>query len=266
MLLLGLSLSHASAALRGQDDLAGGRVLAAEDAGALAALPAAAEAVFPTCADDINSNGVALDARSYAQLSDFILGNRPLFYDSTVPSCVADIGSEINVFGAQGNPTTAIFITHGLTGKPTDRWMHSIKDAVIAKNDPNTAVYIASWKKGAEACKLTRTFLVGCAAPNIFPNGVVIGRKMAALWRANNNIKITCVGHSLGAHSCGMAGKVFTAITGRKIAKIIGLDAAGPLFDDVLRANPITNARSDKMENWRITANDADFVQVGTLN
>lgn len=57
------------------------------------------------------------------------------------------------------------------------------------------------------------------------------------------------IGHSLGAHASGFAGKVFTAMTGSKINRISGLDPAGPCFF----VQP-----ADK----RLTPTDADFVDV----
>lgn len=39
------------------------------------------------------------------------------------------------------------------------------------------------------------------------------------------------IGHSLGAHVFGFAGKNIKDATGRMVKRITGLDAAGPLFD-----------------------------------
>lgn len=55
------------------------------------------------------------------------------------------------------------------------------------------------------------------------------------------------VGHSLGAHIAGVAGKQIYSRTGRKVARISSLDAAGPLFN----GNHVSR---------RIDAGDADFV------
>lgn len=39
------------------------------------------------------------------------------------------------------------------------------------------------------------------------------------------------IGHSLGAHIAGFAGKSVKRLTGSKISRVTGLDAAGPLFE-----------------------------------
>lgn len=43
---------------------------------------------------------------------------------------------------------------------------------------------------------------------------------------------LQCVGHSLGSHVCSYAAKAFTQKTGSKIGRLVGLDPAGPCFDD----------------------------------
>ena len=57
------------------------------------------------------------------------------------------------------------------------------------------------------------------------------------------------IGHSIGAHIAGFAGKTFTEGTGLLIQKISGLDPAGPCFN---------NEPSD----LRLSKTDADFVDV----
>lgn len=42
--------------------------------------------------------------------------------------------------------------------------------------------------------------------------------------------KVHLIGHSLGAHVVGMMGRTFTSISGKQVARVTGLDPAGPLF------------------------------------
>lgn len=60
---------------------------------------------------------------------------------------------------------------------------------------------------------------------------------------------LVVVGHSLGAHIAGMAGKKLIANQRVRIAAIIGLDPAGVLFDV-------------NETNYRLADTDADYVQV----
>ncbi|VVC96863.1 unnamed protein product [Leptidea sinapis] len=61
--------------------------------------------------------------------------------------------------------------------------------------------------------------------------------------------QIHMIGHSLGAHICGFAGKTFQQLTKRKLGRISGLDPAGPCFSDV-------------KPDLRLKETDADFVDV----
>lgn len=60
---------------------------------------------------------------------------------------------------------------------------------------------------------------------------------------------ILLVGYSLGAHISGFAAKKVQNKTGEKLPRIVGLDPAGPLFNN-------------KPENKRLNKNDAEVVQV----
>lgn len=61
--------------------------------------------------------------------------------------------------------------------------------------------------------------------------------------------KIVLIGHSLGGQISGWAGKKFGEISGQKLARIIALDPAGPLF--ILRPN-----------SRRLNKHDAEVVMV----
>ena len=136
-------------------------------------------------------------------------------------------------------------------------WLHAISAGVKA-HVPHATPVIVTWDKGAKACftgfNPRGTMVVGCAAPNIFSAGVLLGRAMVAVKKAHPAVRVTCVGHSLGAHVCGMAGKVYSAETpASKIEKIIALDACGPMFDTVF-------GLATKASNWRLKPSDAVFV------
>ena len=77
---------------------------------------------------------------------------------------------------------------------------------------------------------------------------------------ANPKASIACIGHSLGGHSCGFAGKILyqgvttaAAAAKRKLDKIIACDPAGPAFDPLMD-------RNDLQSNWRLKNTDAVFV------
>uniref|UniRef100_A0A2A4J690 Lipase domain-containing protein n=1 Tax=Heliothis virescens TaxID=7102 RepID=A0A2A4J690_HELVI len=80
--------------------------------------------------------------------------------------------------------------------------------------------------------------------------GVELGKLLAALVDAGlHPSDIHLIGHSLGSHISGFAGKSFTDLTGHRVGRITGLDPAGPCFSDVI-------------ETFRLNVRDADFVDV----
>lgn len=62
--------------------------------------------------------------------------------------------------------------------------------------------------------------------------------------------KFHILGHSLGAHVAGFAGKEVFRRLGKKIGRVTGLDAAGPLFEMPVPVD----------EDTRLSKRDAEFV------
>ena len=82
------------------------------------------------------------------------------------------------------------------------------------------------------------------AASNTMIVGHALGKLAESLYAADSNgaLKVFCIGHSLGSHVCGFAGKTQT------LDGIIGLDPAGPIFQD-------------NFIDGRLSKEDAKFVQ-----
>ncbi|CAF0967554.1 unnamed protein product [Brachionus calyciflorus] len=124
------------------------------------------------------------------------------------------------------------FLIHGFTDDGLEEKFIKVKDSFIQSGFDGNIVSV-DWKKGAQG-------------PNYFSaadNAEITGKKLGEFIRevGINVSKVHCIGHSLGAHACGFAGKVI------KLGRISGLDPAGPLF---------YNSNKEK----RLDRNDADFV------
>ncbi|XP_077287749.1 pancreatic lipase-related protein 2-like [Arctopsyche grandis] len=78
--------------------------------------------------------------------------------------------------------------------------------------------------------------------------GEALGGLLAKLY-AGGIRKFYLVGHSLGAHASGFAGKTFLKLTGVKLDRITGLDPAGPCF-------------VYEPSNLRLDSTDANFVDI----
>jgi len=155
-----------------------------------------------------------------------------------------------------------VYVVHGLQkGNISSHWLYEMKNAILRRfsiTNSHLVVGVVSWGLGSQAYMVevkTGKGLIGwksCHVSNYAiaaANTMVVGHSLGLLtsWLVddiNSNGKIFCLGHSLGGHVCGFAGKTFPGFTG-----ILGLDPAGPIFD--------TNS-----ENGRLSSNDAQSVHI----
>ena len=150
-----------------------------------------------------------------------------------------------------------VFLTHGFKGSIDNTWLQVLQSRLVGSS-ATIRVHRCGWRQGAKLEGL-RIYTQGPA--NIFANGFNLAEKMQLARDESPNAALTCMGHSLGAHSCGMAGKILfagvtlTASTGvkKKLDKIIALDPAGPTFDRQLKKTTLK-------VNWRLMKTDAVFV------
>merc|ERR1712223_1864121 len=87
-------------------------------------------------------------------------------------------------------------------------------------------------------------------------NAVYIGVALSSVLNELSVGNIHCIGHGVGAHSCGFLGKELKKM-GKQPYKISALDPAGPLF----LANKVRN-HGDNPENLRLSKEDAHAVDV----
>ncbi|XP_063922794.1 lipase member H-A isoform X2 [Zophobas morio] len=132
-----------------------------------------------------------------------------------------------------------VLIIHGFNGTESKRPMTILRDAYLSRNDYN--IFTVDWRPLAKfPCYLSALsnmkLVAQCSAQMysfIMENG-------------GDARETTCVGHSLGAHVCGMISNYLDV----KQHKIVGLDPARPLI----------NRYGDRY--FRLTKDDAHQVQV----
>ncbi|XP_074028519.1 phospholipase A1 [Leptinotarsa decemlineata] len=132
-----------------------------------------------------------------------------------------------------------VIIIHGFNGTESKSPITIIRGAYLSRNDYN--IFTVDWEPLTRfpcyLSALSNTRLVGqCTA------------KLYAFIMDNGGdaTETTCVGHSLGAHICGMVSNHLDV----KQHKIVGLDPARPLIDRY----------SNK--NFKLTKDDAHQVQI----
>jgi len=118
------------------------------------------------------------------------------------------------------------FIIHGYTDAGDRKWMYDLSDQFI-KNDQDVNVIRVDWQAAATnidyAQSATDTQVVGgmamCLLKELYSGNLTMLTE-----------KVHCIGHSLGAHTCGYVGRNAMSNFTVPIARITGLDPAEPYF------------------------------------
>ncbi|MFM6324132.1 MAG: lectin-like protein, partial [Microcystis panniformis] len=159
----------------------------------------------------------------------------------------------------QVNPNKPTYVIVG--GYLTDSGSDWLTDTsfLLQKNVGDANFVIVDWSE------LTGSFLTPFddgiyrgAAENTKLVGEALGNYLLNQGIDPKNIHL--LGHSLGAHVIGVAGRTIAESSGQKIKEIIALDPAGPSFDQKFRGLQITDLR-DKLD-----ISDADSVTVVRSN
>jgi pimeloyl-ACP methyl ester carboxylesterase len=170
---------------------------------------------LPMCVEEMNPH--------YAMYTQSNPGTGELFDHTTVPA----------VFNGA---LRTIFIVHGWNSNGESAWLHTMKDALLLKENAN--VVIVDWGGGAElanyfqAASNTRTMgaYTALVVDNLITNGA------SFVW---------LMGHSLGAHLVGHAGMA----SANSLNRVTGLDPAGPWFqgneDKTCGINPTSGSFVD---------------------
>ncbi|MGF1480012.1 MAG: hypothetical protein ACFB4I_11045 [Cyanophyceae cyanobacterium] len=135
-------------------------------------------------------------------------------------------------------------ITHGYMSSSSQDWVGDLAQE-IDQRDPLSNIILTDWSEEADTLNYF----------NAVADTEAVGNQLA-LWLNDSGVNpdtTQLIGHSLGAHVSGIAGDVYDDITGRSIETIVGLDPAGPAYED-------TFFSSGKPLSERLDASDADRV------
>ena len=130
-----------------------------------------------------------------------------------------------------------VFIVHGFRNELRSPWMKEMADA-LREVEPDTLIMIVGWGGGAN--------LLPFKYKQAVANVTVVGE-----WLAGNMIEISKtissniygIGHSLGAHVLGQAGRrCIDAPESLKLKRISALDPAGPCFERNPTITPLKSA------------------------
>ena len=149
-----------------------------------------------------------------------------------------------------------VYIVHGYKGNVEKPWLKDLTNNLMERyKNHRIVVGIVSWEEGAKLLYPSPTAVhYPVAAVNTWPVGNVLAYVTDNLAKnvPEKKISAICIGHSLGAHLCGFFGKMLKKLKPTiRLDKIIGLDPAGPIFE---------NAQQDP--NLRLEKNDATHTEI----
>ncbi|XP_031367475.1 pancreatic triacylglycerol lipase-like isoform X2 [Apis dorsata] len=156
-----------------------------------------------------------------------------------------------SVFKKQNN---LYLIVHGFLDNGDKTWVMRTMKELLVKEDCN--VIIVNWIAGAGppyTQAVANTRLIGAMTARLVYQLIEIG--------GINPLKMHCIGHSLGAHTCGYIGYTLRKRYKYNLGRITGLDPAEPHF-----SNTSTMVRLDPTDATFVTAIHTDcnpFINLG---
>ncbi|XP_033196633.1 pancreatic triacylglycerol lipase [Bombus vancouverensis nearcticus] len=144
------------------------------------------------------------------------------------------------------NDRNLYLIVHGFLDNGDKTWVLRTMEELLTKEDSN--VVIVNWIGGAGppyTQAVANTRLVGAMTARLAYQLIEVGRV--------DSTRIHCIGHSLGAHTCGYIGYTLRQTYDHKLGRITGLDPAEPHF-----SNTSTMVRLDPTDATFVTAIHTD--------
>ena len=129
-------------------------------------------------------------------------------------------------------------LTHGWQSS-IDVWQDVTQS--IQDYDANANIILTDWSDLADNLNYSKSA----------DDTALVGKELGEFLRdlGVDSDSTTLIGHSLGAHISGIAGDTYDCLTGSNLSTVIGLDPAGPLFENGL-----------KEDSEQLDATDADRV------
>ncbi|CAG0896303.1 unnamed protein product [Cyprideis torosa] len=169
--------------------------------------------------------------------------------DQHTPVAILKAGDQISPRNlVRFNPQLkTVICTHGYLGSPHVAWFKRLREAFYLRGqklgDHFNLIFV-DWSGGAQVPSYYQ------AAANTELVGRQVGNLVMELMRFQALEKIHLIGFSMGCHVSGFAGKWMQEKSGRRPARITGLDPAGPLWTQPTIFPPAS----------RLDPTDADFV------
>ncbi|XP_015187115.1 PREDICTED: phospholipase A1-like [Polistes dominula] len=160
-----------------------------------------------------------------------------------------------------------VFITHGFLSSGDNKNFKAMAIALIDKDD--FLVFSTDWRKGAcNRGNIGRLAGYSTAVQNTRHVGRYIARftrKLVQDYKVPmSNIRL--IGHSLGAHTSGFAGKEVQNLKLGKYSEIIGLDPAGPSFRTKQCSDRLCETDAEYVQVFHTSAVLGKYSEIGTVD
>uniref|UniRef100_A0A6P7F354 Lipase member H-like isoform X2 n=1 Tax=Diabrotica virgifera virgifera TaxID=50390 RepID=A0A6P7F354_DIAVI len=164
----------------------------------------------------ITSSEYASLRATEADIKFYLFTQKDLFYGTHLN--ISDKGEITRSDFSKDKDT--VFYIHGWLDNNSSETLISIKNAYLSKYDVN--MLVVDWSTFADSV------IYNVAYDNVEPIGNVLGHSIEHLVQNTGQdlSRMIIVGHSLGAHVAGVAGRILNG----QLDHIMGLDPAGPLF------------------------------------
>jgi len=166
-----------------------------------------------------------------------------LLTSETMTDSIKKLQSENYLCWTRRNDCTSYFIIHGFNANSNAKWVQQLRDEFFLRHSTSGLinVFTVDWPTSILNVNADEGINLNSYKNDVevtLPQSVLDLKELTLnlielkyLQSNESTLFLHCIGHSLGAHFCGLFGKQLSSSMQIKPRRITGLDPAGPLFD-----------------------------------
>ena len=128
-----------------------------------------------------------------------------------------------------GEKCKNFLITHGFLSNGNVTWINNMKANLFELYNSSVNIFVIDWSNGSITGYDYEKAINNMETKSVIETYKVLKGISAQISSSNGLIDFHCIGHSLGAHYCGLISKLFRkSVNALKFRRISALDPAGP--------------------------------------
>ena len=128
-----------------------------------------------------------------------------------------------------GQKCKNFLITHGFLSNGNVTWINNMKSNLFELYNLSANIFVIDWSNGSITGYDYEKAINNMETKSVLETYKVLKGISAQISSSNGLIDFHCIGHSLGAHYCGLLSKLFRkSVNALKFRRISALDPAGP--------------------------------------